>query len=502
LYELQRRGYQVRRVYGQSAIDQARNRMATDALRDGFQETMWIDADIAFDPDDVERLRRHQLPIVSGLYPQKGSRVLASFLLPGTTELIFGQGGGLVEILYAAAGFLLVQKQVYTKIQEGFALPTCNQRFGRPTIPFFEPSIVPDEYGNWYLAEDFAFSERARQCGFKIYADTTIRLGHIGTYTYTWEDAGSSKPRHATYRLRLQTRAEPTVHSPDPARAEQGNTALETPEAPDVRPDPVQGDPVRRSVVRRRPLRAGDAPQGVLYIATGAKYIAEACRSAMSCKQQMPELATAILCDDPSQLQSDWFDIVTPLSAPNHSFLDKVLGIQQSPFAKTLYLDSDTLAIEPFGEVFELLQRFDLAAAHAPWRWTHAVDGCPECFPELNAGVILYQSCPRVQVFFHRWESLYRAHHQRSPRMTDQPAFRQALYESDVRLAVLTPEYNLRTVFPAFAGGHAKVKILHGRPPSLDRLCPIVNGGLGPRVFSGPGPTQTRHQTAIQLLEE
>ena len=42
LLELERRGYVVRRVEGYSAIDQARNQIASDALADGFQETLWI----------------------------------------------------------------------------------------------------------------------------------------------------------------------------------------------------------------------------------------------------------------------------------------------------------------------------------------------------------------------------------------------------------------------------------------------------------------------------
>lgn len=77
LRQLERRGYEVRRARGYAAIDQGRNQMATDALADGFDETMWIDADIGFDPDDVERLRGHGLPIVCGIYPKKGKRALA-----------------------------------------------------------------------------------------------------------------------------------------------------------------------------------------------------------------------------------------------------------------------------------------------------------------------------------------------------------------------------------------------------------------------------------------
>ena len=59
---------------GYAAIDQGRNQMATDALLDGYEETMWIDADVDFHPDAVDRLRSHNLPMVAGIYPQKGKR--------------------------------------------------------------------------------------------------------------------------------------------------------------------------------------------------------------------------------------------------------------------------------------------------------------------------------------------------------------------------------------------------------------------------------------------
>ena len=84
LVELARRGYPVRRVYGYAAIDQARNDMATDAMADAFEETMWIDADISFDPAAVDQLRVSQLPIVCGIYARKGRRALACHALPGT----------------------------------------------------------------------------------------------------------------------------------------------------------------------------------------------------------------------------------------------------------------------------------------------------------------------------------------------------------------------------------------------------------------------------------
>lgn len=215
LKELERRGYQVRRVGGFAAIDQGRNQMSTDALVHGFDETMWIDSDVGFHPDDVEKLRAHNLPIVCGIYPQKGKKALACHVMFGTPRLTFGQQGGLVEILYAGTGFLLIRREVYLTIQRKLALPLCNERFNHPMIPFFHPMIRPIDDGHWYLAEDYAFCERARQSGFQIFADTTIRLWHVGTYRYGWEDAGMDRPRFSTFTLNFNEFEPPPPSSKD-----------------------------------------------------------------------------------------------------------------------------------------------------------------------------------------------------------------------------------------------------------------------------------------------
>ena len=203
LQELERRGYPVRRVGGYAAIDQGRNQMATDSLIDGFDETMWIDSDVEFHPDDVDRLRAHGLPICCGVYPQKGRRALACHVTPGTQQVVFGKAGGLNELLYAGAGFLHVRRQVYLTVQHRLGLPVTNERFGSPMIPFFQPRVLPIEDGTWYLAEDYAFCERVRQCGLKVIADTTIRLWHVGTYTYGWEDSGLERERTGSFTLHL-----------------------------------------------------------------------------------------------------------------------------------------------------------------------------------------------------------------------------------------------------------------------------------------------------------
>jgi hypothetical protein len=216
LRALENRGYQIRRGRGFSAIDQGRNQMASDAIHDGFAETMWIDTDIGFTADDVERLRSHDLPIVGGLYPQPAARSLACELLPGTETVVFGEDGGLIEVKYVAAGFLHVRRAAYDAIREQLQLPLCNTRFGRGIWPFFLPLAAeqdqltinvssdqspPAIVRHRYLTEDFAFCHRARQAGLKIMADTTIRLWRVGSYGYGWEDAGNDPERFDSYHF-------------------------------------------------------------------------------------------------------------------------------------------------------------------------------------------------------------------------------------------------------------------------------------------------------------
>ncbi len=206
LKELERRGYCVRRVGGYAAIDQGRNQMAADALVDGFEETFWIDADVGFPPDSIDRIRSHQLPMVTGMCAQKGRRAMATHIIPGTTSMVFGEGGGLYEVMFAGTGFLHVRREVYMRVLEHHRLPICNERFNSPTIPFFHPILLPTDDGTWYLAEDYSFAQRARSAGFQIFADTTIRLWHYGNYAYGWEDAGRDVERFDTFTLNFANR--------------------------------------------------------------------------------------------------------------------------------------------------------------------------------------------------------------------------------------------------------------------------------------------------------
>lgn len=196
-------GYPVRRSNASAAIDRTRSEMATKALADGYEELLWVDSDISFEPSAVDRLRSHGLPLVGGLFAKRGVTQFGCRFLPETVELTLGEGGGPAEVRYLGTAFLLAHRSVYEDIARAFSMPVCNAA-ETPAVPFFLPMVIKDaELGFWYLSEAWSFCERARQCGHKVMLDTAIRLWHHGRYAYGWEDVGAPRKRVPTVKARF-----------------------------------------------------------------------------------------------------------------------------------------------------------------------------------------------------------------------------------------------------------------------------------------------------------
>jgi glycosyltransferase involved in cell wall biosynthesis len=215
LCELERVGVRVVRLAGSSAIDLARNMLASDALHDGAESLFFIDADLSFDPLDVLRLLARPEPVIAGVYAKKGPRELACRFAEDVGEVAFGQGAfGLYPLKYAATGFLRIRAHVLRTMIERLELPLCNTPWGRGFWPFFQPLIVAPAAGVYhYLGEDWAFSHRLSQIGVTPLADTMIRLWHIGPYRYGWEEAGEERRRYERYIYQMPG---PDQRPPDP----------------------------------------------------------------------------------------------------------------------------------------------------------------------------------------------------------------------------------------------------------------------------------------------
>ena len=147
---------------------------------------------------------------------------------------------------------------------------------------------------------------------------------------------------------------------------------------------------------------------GVLFVVTGAHYTAAAGDAARSVAQTNPWLKIGIFSDQ---------DVTDPV----FTFVGKIQGedsrrkheyVGQSPFAKTLYLDSDIRVVSDLSDLFRLLERYEIAGAHVRYRSKakrlrkNKLD-LPQSFPQINCGVLLYKKSGAVDSLFKLWNDIY-----------------------------------------------------------------------------------------------
>lgn len=232
--------------------------------------------------------------------------------------------------------------------------------------------------------------------------------------------------------------------------------------------------------------------QGVIYVATGEKYIAEALASAASLKARSPALPVCFFTDQ--ALTSSLVDQIIPLEQAKYHPTLKPRCLAASPFDRTLFLDTDTYVCADLSGMFALLDRFDLAAVHD----NHAFQGSalrhladvmtsvPEAFVQFNGGVILFRRSPAMTELFKRWIQLIErnerlAAERGGKHQRDQTALREAIYESSLQVATLPREYNCRYHFVGAL--NSDPKILHGRKGDFASVAGQLNCGAQPRVF-------------------
>jgi hypothetical protein len=244
----------------------------------------------------------------------------------------------------------------------------------------------------------------------------------------------------------------------------------------------------------------GGISRRVVYVATGERHIREAAASLRSLWRHEPGTRVTMYVDGsswehltdlgiPPSPAGDLLEIVDH-PAPTYSWADKPVALSAGGEAdeRVLFLDTDTRICGGIADLFELLDAFGLAAAHAPIRLDarqpeSLAERVPASFPELNTGVIAFRRTSAVSELLERWRRLHLETLRTMDRgsLGDQSTFRVALYESKVRFTVLQPEYNCRFVFPTYV--HGPVRILHGRGPDLERVERELNATSGPRVF-------------------
>jgi len=196
---------------------------------------------------------------------------------------------------------------------------------------------------------------------------------------------------------------------------------------------------------------------GILYVATGDEFIRQATISAEYIDSVI-DLPIAIITDH--KIDADVFDEIIIDPDPTYSYIDKARNLHRSPFEKTLFIDSDVYILSNVGELFELLDDFEMAAAIDPneaalrYRGLQYFEELPVSVPEYNTGVLAYQKSSSTFELCNTWvENFSKQHH------TDQISFRRSLANTDIQFTSLSPLYNCLIDYPMQVTG--EVKIIH-----------------------------------------
>jgi GT2 family glycosyltransferase len=144
---------------------------------------MFIDSDINFEAEDIFRLMAWNSDpkkgIVAGIpVARKKGKVYISTLDTDEEDNIFMNYMGLVKAKRVATAFMLIRREVFEKLKDAHPewLYHDEKKVGDEIIAFFDFALKDGQY----VGEDFLFCDRARELGYEVWIDPTIKLGHMG----------------------------------------------------------------------------------------------------------------------------------------------------------------------------------------------------------------------------------------------------------------------------------------------------------------------------------
>jgi hypothetical protein len=173
---------------------------------------LFIDADIGFEPEQVDRLLRFDQDFTAALYPYKAidwDKIPERCTMAGETLRQAGTGyvgtfcppqdrkvqDGFATALYAGGGFQLIRRAAIERMITAHpelrytGLNAVSRAEPPPSrlYALFDSIIDPDTGA--YLSEDYAFCRRWRSLGGEIWLDTTSRLIHVGAHEFAGDHA-------------------------------------------------------------------------------------------------------------------------------------------------------------------------------------------------------------------------------------------------------------------------------------------------------------------------
>lgn len=188
----------VRDYIGDSLVCRARNRLVADFLASDSTHLFFIDSDLIFSPEHVERIAAHAargVAIVAGLYPKKQRELgwVCNMLETPTAP----DEHDLQPVKYAGTGFLCIAREVFVKMMEAYPDARYDPDDGDGVLgdlwDFFPVGVweCPETKRRRYLSEDWWFCQRARDMGYEVMMDTRIVCKHVGQFIYPFDSPQS-----------------------------------------------------------------------------------------------------------------------------------------------------------------------------------------------------------------------------------------------------------------------------------------------------------------------
>lgn len=162
----------------------SRNIFSENAIKAGYDRVLWLDSDMRFDPDLLERLSADMdenpgMKIVSALYFKR--RLPTTPVIYKTLD--YGIENGIAKPTVET--YLDYTKDALFEVQGcGFGAVLTDVSVLREIWDNYGPPFQPMEH----MGEDLTFCYLARELGHSIYCDSRVKCGHVGLYEYGEKD--------------------------------------------------------------------------------------------------------------------------------------------------------------------------------------------------------------------------------------------------------------------------------------------------------------------------
>lgn len=199
-------------MVNESLISRARNTLTAKFLTmPDATHLFFVDADIGWEPWHLLVLLDRQKDVIGGLYPMKTMPI--KWVVNGFEGAETGPDG-LQEVSKAGTGFLLMKKEVFTKLDSHPAVKQYKNDIGLDPMydrflkTYFDTAVRQ----NRYYSEDWTFCENWRDLGGQVWVDKRVLLRHTGTYTYCMENQEhllqTIGPMYPEYEKQVKANAE------------------------------------------------------------------------------------------------------------------------------------------------------------------------------------------------------------------------------------------------------------------------------------------------------